>query len=37
MKDAIMDIVKGLESHVQQDVLISQSCHKVVLNDQNKK
>ncbi|CAG5097692.1 Oidioi.mRNA.OKI2018_I69.XSR.g15189.t1.cds [Oikopleura dioica] len=31
MKDAIMDIVKGLESHVQQDVLISQSCHKRII------
>lgn len=29
MKEAVMDIVKGLESHVQQDVLISQACHKV--------
>lgn len=28
MKDAVMDIVKSLESHVQQDVLIAQGCHK---------
>lgn len=31
MKEAVMEIVKGLESHVQQDVLISQACHKRII------
>ena len=29
MKAAIMEIVKGLESHVVQDVLINKSVHPV--------
>jgi hypothetical protein len=31
MKEAVMEIVKGLESHVQQDVLVSQACHKRII------